>query len=77
MHEVDLDRCSRQPKGMEKIQAVFKIGPDSIILTWTSRQLLSPMTMEKIIANEDKHNPSAKITITNEEDKDKLPRTRL
>lgn len=74
---MNINRYGQQPKGMEKIQAEIKAGPDNITLAWIPRWLLSPTSIREILADEDKHNASVKITVTNAEDKDRLLKNSL
>lgn len=74
---MDLREYGRQPNRMEKIQAEIKAGPDNITLAWTLRWLLSPTAIGNILTNEDKHNTSAKVTVTGAEDKDRLMKSGL
>lgn len=54
------------------MQAEIEKGSDNITLAWTPGWLFSPTTMGNILADEDKHNASAKVTVTNIKDKDRL-----
>lgn len=59
------------------MQAEIEAGQDIIPLSWTPKLLLSPMAMENILVDEDKQKQSAKITVTNAEDKDRLLKSSL
>lgn len=62
---------------MTKMQAEIEVAPENIVLIWFPRWLLSPTAIENIFVDEEKQNASAKITLTNAEDKDKLLKTGL
>lgn len=71
---MDLKSCNRQLNRMEKIPAEIEVELDNITLAWTQRWLLFLTAMENILADIDKHNASANITVTNAEDKHRLLR---
>lgn len=72
-----LDRYGRHQNRMKRIHAEIEVKPDNITPAWNPRGLLSSTRMGNILADEDKHNPSTKITVTNAEDKGRLVKNGL
>lgn len=59
------------------MQAEIKVKQVNIVLALTERQLLTVRAITSILADEDKHAASAKITVTSAVDKETLIKNRL